>query len=125
MLPVEDNAWIRDQFPDSGHVVENGMLCVTLPDFPLPAGLNANCADLLLRLPPGYPDAAPDMWWFDPAVLRADGEEIAQTQVEETHVGRTWQRWSRHLQADQWRPGIDSLESFVALVHSELLAAAS
>ena len=30
-------------------------------------------ADLLLRLSPGYPDVAPDMWWFDPPAKLANG----------------------------------------------------
>jgi hypothetical protein len=81
-------------------------------------------ADLLLRLSPGYPDVPPDMWWFNPAVRRADGRPIAATESQEAYFGRTWQRWSRHLNSGQWRAGVDSIESYLALVRKELELAA-
>lgn len=123
MLLAEDRDFLAKRFPGFSLTVEAGMACVVLPTFLLPAGLTQPCSDLLLRLAPGYPDVAPDMWWFDPAVLRPDGRPIPQTQVTETHLGRTWQRWSRHLGPDHWRAGVDSLESYVALVDRELHAA--
>jgi hypothetical protein len=64
------------------------------------------------------------MWWFSPAVLRADGRPIVATESQETFLTRTWQRWSRHFTAGQWRSGIDSLESYLALVRQELETAA-
>src|SRR5690242_8783834 len=76
---------------------EGGMTCLVIHDWPLPAGSDVRSTDLLVRLPPGYPDIAPDMWWFDPAVRRVDGQEIPATQVVEQHLGRSWQRWSRHF----------------------------
>jgi hypothetical protein len=38
----------------------------------------------------------------------------------ETYLGRTWQRFSRHLEAGAWRAGTDSLKSFLSLIISEL-----
>ena len=125
MLPDEDREYLAERFPRFSNAVESGVLCVVLHGFPLPAGLSQDRADLLLRLVPGYPDIPPDMWWFDPAVLRPDGRTISQTQYYEQYLGRTWQRWSRHLQPGQWRPGVDSLKSYLALVQKELRAAAS
>jgi hypothetical protein len=101
-------------------VPEGNMTCIVVQKFSLPAGYKRTEVDLLLRLPPGFPDAPPDMWWFDPPVQRADGQVIPATQITETHVGRSWQRWSRHFQPGQWRPGIDCLESFLALIRKEL-----
>jgi hypothetical protein len=77
-------------------------------------------ADLLIQLASGYPDIAPDMWWFDPAVRLADGRAIPATDVVESHLGRQWQRWSRHFQAGQWQPGRDGLESYLALIRRDL-----
>ena len=124
MLPTEDREYLGTKFPRFVKSEENQMVCVILPDFPLPGGLQPDRSDLLLMLALGYPDIPPDMWWFDPPVLRSDGQAIPQTQVQETHLGRTWQRWSRHLSANQWRPGVDTLESYLALVHRELAKAA-
>jgi hypothetical protein len=124
MLPDNDIEHLSTRAP--GYVVssEGGMICVMIPNFQLPEGFGRGVSDLLLRLSPGYPDVPPDMWWFSPPVSRRDGVPIAATQVEEQHLGRRWQRWSRHFCPGQWRSGIDSLESYLALVKNELQAAA-
>jgi hypothetical protein len=124
MLPAIDLEYLQDKAP--GHQVLNagGVTCVLIPGYALPKGFDQPVADLLLRLAPGYPDVQPDMWWFDPPVRRNDGAEIPATQARESHLGRQWQRWSRHLQAGQWRSGLDSLASYFALIRKELLAAA-
>ena len=120
MLPGEDREFLVRTFPGFNARIENHMSCVVLPGFQLPRGLTEPESDLLIRLAPGYPDVPPDMWWFSPAVNRVDGQTIPQTQVEERHLDRTWQRWSRHLPHGAWRPGIDTLEAFLALVRVEL-----
>lgn len=96
------------------------MICVVVQGFSLPSGFDRSTADLLLRLSPGYPDVPPDMWWFEPPVALASGKVIPATEVRESHLGRTWQRWSRHFSAGQWRSGVDSLETFFALIQREL-----
>ncbi len=120
MLPNEDRECLEARRLQYSEVIEDRMTCVVLHEFPLPNGLRPSRSDLLLRLAPGYPDVAPDMWWFDPPILRPDGQPIPQTDITEHYLGRTWQRWSRHFNAGQWRPGVDSLESFLALVSQEL-----
>lgn len=97
-----------------------GMTCVTVRDFRLPAGFSRPASELLLRLNPGFPDVPPDMWWFDPPAVRADGQLIPATDYTEHHLGRSWQRWSRHLDPSHWQGGIDSLESFIAIIRREL-----
>lgn len=92
---------------------EGGFVTVVLKGFPLAAKLQPAVADLLMRLPPGFPDAAPDMFWLEPAVAGPDGAAIPGTESREQHLGRTWQRWSRHI-ANQWRPGIDNLATYLA-----------
>lgn len=123
MLPSNDAELLGERAPDHTVIADGGMICVVIPHFSLPPGFDRSEADLLLRLPPGYPDVKPDMWWFDPAVRRQDGRVIQATDVTEPHLGRTWQRWSRHLEPHQWRPGIDSIESYLALVQTELRTA--
>jgi hypothetical protein len=124
MLPPIDQAHLDERAPNSTVTNDGSAICVVIPDFQLPAGMTRTTSNLLLRLSPGYPDVAPDMWWFSPGVCRVDGQVIQATEVEEVHLGRTWQRWSRHLDPGQWRSGIDSLESYLSLVQRELLAAA-
>jgi hypothetical protein len=105
--------------------VEGNITCVVLQDWSLPAGLNVLKSDLLIRLQTGYPDLPPDMWWFSPDVTLADGRRIQATEVVEQHLGRSWQRWSRHFQPGQWRSGIDGLESYITLIDRELLRCAA
>jgi len=119
LLPA-DKAFLDERGHSYEVAEEAGMTCIVLPDFKLPAGLNRQASTLLVRLQAGYPDLAPDMWWFDPAVRRANGGEIPATQVVEGHLGRQWQRWSRHFQAGQWKSGVDGLESYIALIQREL-----
>lgn len=123
MLPAHDMDYLKELSPAASVTSEAGMVCVVIPAFPLPAGFDRPASDLLVRLATGYPDVAPDMWWFDPAVKRIDGATIPATESREHHLGREWQRWSRHLQPGQWKSGIDSLESYIALVRKELEAA--
>lgn len=119
-LPDTDMAYLSDMGVGHQIVVESDMTCVLLQDWPLPAGFNHAAADLLVRLHPGYPDIAPDMWWFSPPVLRADGTHLPNTDVSEQYLDRQWQRWSRHLTPGQWQSGTDGLENYVALIRHDL-----
>lgn len=119
-LPQIDLAHLADRGPEHSVSSEANMVCVVIRGFLLPPGYEQSKSDLLLRLSPGYPDVPPDMWWFDPPVRRTDGKAIPATDSMEQHLGRSWQRWSRHLSAGQWKPGIDCLESFLALIRREL-----
>ena len=89
MLPSDDRECLEARQVRYSEAIEDGMLCLVLHDFPLPDGLRPAWSDLLLRLAPGYPDVAPEMWWFDPPILRPDGQPIPQTEVTERYVGRT------------------------------------
>jgi hypothetical protein len=99
---------------------DGGMTCLILRQWAMPDGLSHALGDVLIRLHPGYPDIAPDMWWVDPPLRCADGAEIPATQSIEPYLGRQWQRWSRHFDAGQWKPGVDRLNSFLALLDGEL-----
>lgn len=120
MLPAPDADYLSERRVGYSASQEGGMICIVVPNWKLPPGFNVQQADLLLRLPMGYPDLPPDMWWFDPAVLRDDGQEIPATQATEYHLGKRWQRWSRHLSPEQWRSGVDGLGSFFTLIQQEL-----
>lgn len=100
--------------------VSDGFVNVVLANFPTP-GHDLRRVDLLLRLPMGFPDATPDMFWLSPA-LTSNGAAIPGTEVTENHVGRAWQRWSRHI-GGEWRPGVDNLETYLAYVRRALAIA--
>jgi Prokaryotic E2 family E len=118
-LPESDTDFLTDRGIEHEVLEDGGVTCVLLKSYPLPKGYEVESVDVLIRLKPGYPDVPPDMWWCDPHVRRTDGAEIAQTQVTEQHLGRSWQRWSRHLEPGQWKSGVDGLESFIAVIRRE------
>jgi hypothetical protein len=122
LLRSDDRRYLDDNFVWEA-VVEAGMLCVTLHGYPMAAGLVPTATDLLIRLPPGFPDAGPDMFWCNDVVGRSDGVAIPAVQEMETHLGRTWQRWSRHI-GGFWRPGTDDLRSYMRYVQNCIQGAA-
>ena len=124
MLPADDADFLTERFSNHDVVTEAGMTCVLVPALALPTGLSHSASDLLLRLSPGYPDVPPDMFWFAPALRRADGACIDKTEVTETYLGRQWQRWSRHMPGGCWRSGLDGLRSYFTLIDKELSRAA-
>ena len=124
LLPANDHDFITQAAPNAQIEVDGGMTCVVFPSFELPPGFTTTESDLLVRLGAGYPDVAPDMWWFSPAVQRTDGAAIPATEVTESVLGRSWQRWSRHFEAGVWLSGTDTLQSYIALIRTQLTAAA-
>ena len=119
-LPEQDMAYLLERDVPYEITAESGMTCVVFQAWSLPKGFDRGASDLLIRLSPGYPDIQPDMWWFSPAVLRADGKHLPNTNVTEQYLGRSWQRWSRHFPGGQWNPGIDGLGSYLALIRQDM-----
>ena len=119
-LPQIDVAYLGERGFEYEIVSEAGMTCIVMPHWLLPGGFDRDESNLLVRLSPGYPDVPPDMWWFSPPVHLADGRELPATNVVERHLGRSWQRWSRHFSGGQWQSGVDGLESFLALIRQNL-----
>jgi hypothetical protein len=119
MLPEREVAYLAEHWPDAQVSQDGGMVAVVLPQFPFPAGFAPDRADLMLRLPFGFPDAKPDMFWVEPFVTVRGAQPVA-SEVREVHLGKTWQRFSRHLADQDWRSGVDGLRSYVALINSML-----
>lgn len=120
MLPSHDEEYLAEK----GLVFEyhsEGKLLLVIRDYPLPVGYVPEKTDLLIEIPPGYPGVRLDMFYVDPPVVYASGEKPPATEATASFIGRTWQRFSRHL-TDQspWRPGVDGLSSFMALIRHDL-----
>lgn len=101
-----------------------GAACLVVKGFGVAAGGFApSTTDLMIRIPPQYPITPLDMWYCDPPIrLATSGQFAHASEVMENHIGRTWQRFSRHLNGG-WRAGIDCLRSYFALIHRELQGA--
>jgi hypothetical protein len=84
----------------------------------VPAAYAPRLTDLLIRLPMGYPQANPDMFWTKPDVLLAQGGYPNRADYHDP-TADGWQRWSRH---GGWRAGVDNLRTKLAAVKHELEA---
>lgn len=101
--------------------VESGHVCLVIRGWRLPSGYEPDLVDMLVRLPAGYPDIAPDMFWCAPRVkLLATNSSPQATEMTERHLGREWQRFSRHLPPGSWVPGEDDLESYLGVIRGAL-----
>lgn len=122
MIPDRDKAFLDERgfrwevVPDPA-----GSACVLVHEFPVAAGGFApETTDLMIRIPSQYPMTPLDMWYCDPPIrLAATGQFAKASEVTEVHLGRSWQRFSRHLNGG-WRPGVDSLRSYFTLIQREL-----
>lgn len=96
------------------------ILALVILDFPLPPGYQRAFTDLLVLLPGGFPEAAPDMWWCDPWVRLVNGADPVNANNAQPIGVRSWQRFSRHFTAVPWRAGRSGVESYVTLIRSDL-----
>lgn len=120
VLPEQDAAFLSEKKYAHDLFPQGGELHVVINNFQFPSQhYSPDKADLLIKIPPGYPNTPLDMFWTNPEVKLVNGQVPQKTESREEHHGKTWQRWSRHY-VTPWRPGIDSLRSFVQSIHVEL-----
>jgi hypothetical protein len=125
LIPERDAAFLRERgfdwevLPDPG-----GAAYVIVRGFDVGVGgFTPAATNLMVRIPPQYPMTPLDMWYCDPPIrLSATGQFAQASEVMEAHLGRSWQRFSRHLNGG-WRAGVDNLRSFFALIQRELQGA--
>jgi hypothetical protein len=102
------------------HPEAGGWQLLVISAFELPGGYQPNRVELLVKLPPGFPDAAPDMFWVHPAVKTSAGN-VPRSTSNERLLGKNWQRFSWHLAAGAWKPGVSDLRDFLRCIYSRLL----
>ncbi|MGE3957424.1 MAG: multiubiquitin domain-containing protein [Vicinamibacterales bacterium] len=102
------------------HVEPGGWEFLVVADYELPAGFQPNKVELLVKLPPGFPDAAPDMFWVHPPVRTASGSQPRATSIERL-LGKEWQRFSWHLSGGAWTPGVSTLRDFMRCICGRFL----
>jgi hypothetical protein len=97
----------------------DGWTFLVVHDYPVPTGLAPSAVDLLVKLPPAFPDAAPDMFWVSPQIRTPAGGAPQGTSPEPL-LGTSWQRFSWHLNPGAWRPGVSTLRDFMRCVRARL-----
>ncbi|MBL9076009.1 MAG: multiubiquitin domain-containing protein [Planctomycetes bacterium] len=87
------------------------------PAFAIPAAYTPRIVKVLIKLPPLFPQAAPDMFFVTPIVRVANGTEPRGTSMA-TILGAAWQQFSWHLAPNAWKPGLSTFRDFVACVRA-------
>ncbi|WP_265975672.1 multiubiquitin domain-containing protein [Brucella intermedia] len=124
VLPPEDRDYLREQGIEYEELAQGATKAVVLKGWSLPpARFDAGAADILILLPPAYPDCAPDMFYLMPWVRLAANQRYPKA-ADQPHAfaGKSWQRWSRHNNA--WRPGVDGIWTMVRRIERALEIAA-
>lgn len=116
-LPESDIEFLEEKGYTYTIVLHGSGLYLVLSNFSIPKAYLPSTADLLIIVGAGYPNAPLDMFWTIPHVKLINGSWPQASDVFETYNNASWQRWSRHY---TWRPGIDSLRTFIAAITREL-----
>jgi Prokaryotic E2 family E len=114
---------------DEGNAKRRGVL---LPGFSLAGNLRmqqngdlvvCETCDVLILIPDGYATTKLDSFYTTPHLKRADGSDPQAATGTPTLFGKTWQFWSRHLDGNDWRVGVDGLRTYLSYVRGELRGA--
>jgi hypothetical protein len=124
-LPMKDRFYLDSkdfQYREISDGANNGLI---IDNFTIDrTKFNLEVASLLIILPKGYSDVPPDMFYFTPALkLNNSNSFPAQADVFVDYFQINWQRWSRHSDANNWRIGVDGIESYLQRVTTALKTA--
>ncbi len=96
---------------------EGEQICVVFKNYPLPKKIwNRDKTDLLVLIPPVYPNGKLDMFWVFPKDLKfSDGTDSQAADAIENHCGVDgWQRFSRH--PAKWNPARDNIVTYLECI---------
>lgn len=118
LIPHKDEEYLKDRGFDYQLEQVGTEIHLVVKNWQFPAAYNPRVADVLIRIPPGYPLTQLDMFWTIPDIKSTNGAWPQASAEHETYNGRVWQRWSRHTQ--EWRAGIDNLRTFITAIIMEI-----
>jgi Prokaryotic E2 family E len=124
-LPSADSEYLESKGYMYEEAEEDGKKALILKAFKIPGDrLDSSVADILIFLPSGYPDVAPDMFHTNPW-LKLVSRGIYPNRADQPIIfaGISWQRWSRH--STEWRAGIDGIHTMLVRVGHALVSAAA
>ena len=118
-LPRRDQEYLISKGFLYSEIIDGTRNGLIIDNYTLPEGrFNVPAIKLLIFIPPNYNDANPDMFYCHPKVTfvgTIQGPPATDGIVE--FNGVQWQQWSRHLNlGNDWRPGIDGIESYLQKV---------
>lgn len=119
-LPSKDREYLKKREIAYEEVEDGGQKGVVFKDYSLPLGvLHVDAADILVVLPPDYPDVAPDMFFASPWLWLAGTKKYpSKADGSRDFSGRNWQQWSRHN--NEWRRGVDGIWTMLKRIDTAL-----
>jgi hypothetical protein len=117
ILPEQDAEYLASKCAKVEVIKNASDVHVIFQDYAFPEAYQTRQANLLIVIPAGYPNAKLDMFWTCPDVKLATGKWPTSSEVHQDFHGKSWQRWSRHI---NWRSGVDSLRTFVTSTQREI-----
>lgn len=118
-LSAEDVEFLDNKGLQWETLIENGLNWLILYGFPVPTGYNSEAVDIALQISPAYPATEIDMAYFNPQLVRISGRPISCIS-QQSIDGKIFQRWSRHRNPGEWRPGLDNISTHLILVENWL-----
>ena len=82
--------------------------------------IRATQCKLLILIPSQYATTKLDSFYTIPHLKRPDRADPQNASGESPLFDGSWQFWSRHLGDNEWRVGIDGLETYLQYVRGEL-----
>lgn len=121
-LPMKDKSFLDSKGYSYREISDGPNKGLIIDGFPImPEGkFSVGSSSLLIILPTGYPDVPPDMFYFFPEVRLKNNAYPAQADQRPIHFNQTWQQWSRHAPASEWRVGRDGIQSYIQRVVTAL-----
>lgn len=115
-LPRRCSKYLTDKCFTFREEFDGGTAAIVIDHWKLPIQkFDHDEVSLLLLLPNGYPDAAPDMFYVNPWVkVRGSSKWPKAASVSHMFLEINWQRWSRHW--SDWRPGKDGIQTWLVKV---------
>jgi len=120
VLPQKCRSYMVEHGINYEQVDIAGQKAIILSNFALPKDkYSESHADILIMLPAGYPDSAPDMFYTLPWLkLKASGGFPRAADHPISFDGKEWQRWSRHN--NEWRGGVDGIWTMMKRIETAL-----
>lgn len=119
-LPEDDEEYLRQKEFNWELIPVGEEGCLILKDYPTSDALyDRPATDVMIRIPAQYNNAALDMFYCNPPLKLKTGAYPQAADHFEDHIGRKWQRFSRHFPTP-WRAGVDGLPTLLTFVQREL-----
>ena len=110
---------LRSQGYEIDVIEQQQEIGIVLRNYPIPDSIwSCTMVDLLVMTHPSYPNPKMDMFWVNPTITLKDGREPNAAAKIESKFGRTWQRFSWHV--NSWNPVHDSLITYLDVVNDRL-----